>query len=67
MASTETMWQIQKEIAMGYEWGNPESKVEQTEENRELWESLSAQTAEIAARGHVVDIPWDWASDVGDL
>jgi hypothetical protein len=65
MASTETLWQIYSEILRGYEWGSPRSKVEQTEENRKRWESLSTQIAEIVAQGGIPEFPHE-IPDIGD-
>jgi len=57
LTELETAIQIQIELALGFEWGNPNSKVEQTEQNKETWERMSHWSKKIEERGWIVEIP----------
>jgi hypothetical protein len=47
------------EICLGYQWGSPHSKVEQTEENRGTWERIAHRTKIAEERGWIIEIPND--------
>lgn len=59
MDDLETSVQIQIELGLGFEWGNPNSKVEQTESNKATWERMAERYKTVAERGWVVEIPND--------
>ena len=57
MTELETVIQIQIEIALGFEWGNQNSKIEQTERNKETWEQMAKRAKAAEERGWIVEIP----------
>jgi len=57
LTELDTAIQIQIELALGFEWGNPNSKVEQTEQNKETWERMSHWSKKAEERGWIVEIP----------
>lgn len=48
---------IQQEVMSGLEWGDPRSKVAQTDENRQAWEECARDVAAMTAKGTVIDLP----------
>lgn len=57
MSDLETTLSIQIEICLGLEWGDPNSKVEQTEENKATWERIAHRTKIAGDKGWIIDIP----------
>jgi len=57
MSDLETTLSIQIEICLGLEWGDPNSKVEQTEENKATWERMERRTRIAEERGWIIEIP----------
>ena len=57
MTELETVTQMQIEIALGFEWGNPNSKIEHTERNKETWEQMARRAKAARERGWIVEIP----------
>jgi hypothetical protein len=57
LTELETVIQIQIEIALGFDWGNPNSKIEQTERNKETWEQMARRAKAAEERGWIVEIP----------
>jgi len=57
LTELETAIQIQIELALGFEWCNPNSKVEQTERNKETWEQMAKRAKAAEDRGWIVEIP----------
>jgi len=49
--------QVRIEISLGFEWGNPNSKIEQTERNKETWEQMAKRAKAAEERGWIVEIP----------
>lgn len=66
MTDVETVIQIQIELALGFEWGNPNSKIEQTETNKETWERMERWTKIAEEKGWVVEIPAE-LPDISDF
>ena len=60
MVEPDMLNRMTTEITLGYTWGDPRSRVSQTEEHHQAWLRLEQQVTEIKARGHIVDIPHDW-------
>ena len=60
MVDPDMLNRMTTEITLGYTWGDPRSRVPQTEEHHQAWLRLEQQVTEIKARGHIVDIPHDW-------
>ncbi len=50
---------IALEVTLGYEWGDPRSKVEATDDARVAWREISGEVAEIEAAGLIADAPFD--------
>jgi hypothetical protein len=57
MTDLETAIQIQIELALGFEWGNPNSKIQQTERNKETWEGMARRAKVAEERGWLIEIP----------
>lgn len=55
----DVMARMMTEISAGMSWGSAGSRVEQTEENRVVWEELARDMAAIQSAGMVVAIPND--------
>lgn len=60
VVSVEDLERMTVEITLGWSWGDPRSSVPDTAAHREKWERLARQIADIAERGHIVEIPHDW-------
>ena len=59
MVPVEDLERMTIEITLGWEWGDPRSRVPNTPEHREKWARLAKQVADITARGRIVDLPGD--------
>ena len=60
MVDPDMLNRMTTEITLGYTWGDPRSRVPQTEEHHQAWQRLKQQVTEIKARGHIVEVPHDW-------
>lgn len=57
MPDTEVLNRMLMEILGGFAWGDPRSKMPDTDENRAGWEELAGEVADMQARGITVEIP----------
>jgi len=55
--SVDDLILIQIEVMAGYEWGDPRSKVEPTDENREAFLECQQDIAQMEADGIIPDLP----------
>jgi hypothetical protein len=55
----DVMNRMSLEIVLGIPWGDERSRIEQTDENREMWEGMEEDIARIKADGMVVALPVD--------
>lgn len=60
MVPVEDLERMTVEITLGWQWGDPRTRVPDTPEHREKWERLAQQVADITARGNIVEIPNEW-------
>lgn len=66
MGRQENIIRMNYEIAMGYKWGDRDSLIEQTEENKAKWDRMAFRAELAARRGWVIEIPSD-LPDISDL
>jgi len=59
MITSDDLNRICIEIAMGWEWQDPRSRVPNSEEHKLSWKRLEIQMAEIAERGHFIELPFE--------
>jgi hypothetical protein len=57
MITSEELDRMMVEIGTGIPWGDPRTRIPQTEEHRLKWERIAEQMRDIQRRGRTVEIP----------
>lgn len=61
MNKAEETIRMSLELCLGYEWGDPRSLVEQTDENKELWEMMADHHRQAAEKGYEIVHVSEWS------